>query len=475
MGNCCSNYAGMWRALREGNYSVKEINYGGADATVLRRNIGVPVVSLLDQNNIRYVFDVDLVEKVPFTLGNTVLRPAVLGGHCPGMLSNGDEHARRKKFSMAVIQRSLTGGRLFSALVEQLHKHTSAWADVGHNIYDFEDRANRFCADAVSEIILGGGAALPYESVRAWQNGLHSHRPRVPTLTRYWAKSQARQALPVLLANIRSAPAYEEIMQLGKTCGLTEEEATHELLYVIVGHALPQIQNPLLACLAAYAAMPDLDRRQMWEEMSKVLHHVGTFTEAMLGSMRCVESFILEVLRLRPPTELFFGRARKDFVVKTRDRETFQVHEGEVVCGSAFWAGRDPTSFRVPIMFRRNRFACPGSEATRSSLIFGRGPLTFLPNAENHQCPGLELAMSVLKPAMAWLLMFCKWKLTEEPKWSGKRRSRCGKPDNPMGMVTFKYYPTDVANYYPLPGVVPSNKKGKDSSPNVSSYVSSIL
>ncbi|XP_078591299.1 uncharacterized protein LOC144870683 [Branchiostoma floridae x Branchiostoma japonicum] len=475
MGNCCSNYAGMWRALQQGNYSIKEINYGGADATVLRRNIGVTVVSLLDQHNIRYVFDMDLVEKVPFTLGNTALRPAVLGGHCPGMLSNGVEHVRRKEFAMAVIQRSLTNS-LFSTMVEQLHAHTSKWATVGHNIYDFEDRVNRFCADAVSTVILG--TTLPYESVRAWQNGLHSHRPRVPTLGRYLAKSHALRALPVLLRNIRNAPAYEDIIHLGKTCGLTEEEATHEILYTIVGHALPQVQNPLLACLAAYAAMPDLDRRQMWEEMNKVLHNVGTFTEAVLSSMTCVESFILEVLRLRPPMEMFFGRARKDFIVKTRDREIFQVHEGEVVCGSAFWAGRDPTSFRVPIMFRRNRFACPGSEALRGSLIFGRGPLTFLPTTENHQCPGLELAMGVLKPSMAWLLMFCKWKLTEEPKWSGKKRSRCGKPDNPMGMVTFKYYPTDVANYYPLPGVTPSNEKGKpgkDNSPNVSSFVSSIL
>ena len=109
----------------------------------------------------------------------------------------------------------------------------------------------------------------------------------------------------------------------------------------------------------------------------------------MVQDMPFVQSFVYETLRLNPPVPLQYGRARKDFLLKSHD-SVFEVKRGELLCGYQKLPMMDPKVFNNPEIFDPERFMGDKGRQLLNYLYWSNGPQTAEPSPSNKQCPGKE-------------------------------------------------------------------------------------
>jgi hydroperoxide lyase len=183
--------------------------------------------------------------------------------------------------------------------------------------------------------------------------------------------------------------------------GIGRKDAINNLLFVLGFNAFGgfSVFLPFLVAKIGEAADPTGLRPRLREEVRAVMTSGATggadaeFGFKAVREMPLVRSTVYEMLRMQPPVPLQFGRARKDFVLRSHGAAAFQVAKGEVLCGYQPLAMRDPEVFDRPEEFVPERFLGDEGRALLQHLFWSNGPETAQPAAGNKQCAAKEVVV----------------------------------------------------------------------------------
>ncbi|CAN1843567.1 Linolenate hydroperoxide lyase, chloroplastic [Linum perenne] len=189
------------------------------------------------------------------------------------------------------------------------------------------------------------------------------------------------------LANFIKTQGHD-VVQLGVTeYGLTEEEAIHNLLFVLAFNSfegftllIPKLLTRLLDDSTGLQEKLRVEARQ---------NGGSDLTFASFKQMPLIQSFVYETLRIEPPVPTQFARARKDFTLSSSDA-SYEIKKGELLCGYQPLVMRDPTIFDDPESFKPDRFLGEKGAELLNYLYWSNGPETGSASESNKQCAGKE-------------------------------------------------------------------------------------
>jgi hydroperoxide lyase len=193
----------------------------------------------------------------------------------------------------------------------------------------------------------------------------------------------------------------KEVIKSGIEFGLSEDEAIHNLLFVLGFNSyggfsifLPNLINTIAN---GPTGLQDQLRKEAREKGGSTLGF------SSLKEMELINSVVYETLRLNPPVPLQFGRARKDFQLSTYD-SAFNVKKGELLCGYQKLVMRDPVVFNEPDQFIPDRFTKEKGAELLNYLYWSNGPQSGSPSVSNKQCAGKDIVTYTAALIVAHLL-----------------------------------------------------------------------
>ncbi|GJN18778.1 hypothetical protein PR202_gb05977 [Eleusine coracana subsp. coracana] len=178
-----------------------------------------------------------------------------------------------------------------------------------------------------------------------------------------------------------------------KEYGLSKKDAINNVLFVLGFNAFGgfSVFLPFLLADIGKPGDPTGLRKRLKQEVRQVLLDAGESSSPSIGfsavrEMPLLRSTVYEVLRMRPPVPLQFGRARKDFVLRSHGDDAFAVNKGDLLCGYQPLAMRDAKVFDRPDEFLPERFLGDQGQQLLQYLYWSNGPQTSQPDTGNKQC-----------------------------------------------------------------------------------------
>eukprot|EP00058_Branchiostoma_floridae_P013378 XP_002598866.1 hypothetical protein BRAFLDRAFT_125747 [Branchiostoma floridae] len=431
MGGVWSDTFGFIKGLVHGPHMMKP---EGEHPSVFRANPGVPAVVLLNRDTIQYAFNPETYEKEPYSFGPVCAAKDVVGGHCPSMFSNDEDHRRKKALLIDVYKQGQK--TLPSVFFSQIKAHFEEWSRL-EDVPDFEERVFHITSETLTEALFG--KKIDGRLCYTWGNGIPTDfRTWIPIPPAARKRRQAVEVLPALLKAIKETPKYQELVQLCHTHGVEVEEGILTILYGTLFNGCGAQTATIISSVACLHTLSDAEKNEIIQTTLQVLEKRGGISEESLSEMKTLESFILEVLRLHPPVFNYWALARKDLVISP-EKENIKVCKGERMVGSCFWAQRDGSVFPDPDRFRWNRFLDEDEQGgQKKHLFFPRGSWTEAADLDSHYCPGQDIGFFILKVLLAVLLGYCSWELKDAPVWSDNT-FRLGNPDDPVRLARFNF------------------------------------
>lgn len=186
-----------------------------------------------------------------------------------------------------------------------------------------------------------------------------------------------------------SAAVLDEAVKMG----LDRDEAAHSLVFATCFNSyggfkvfFPSLLKLVgLAGQAVHAALAE-------EVRDAVRAAGGQVTAAALEQMPLVKSAVYEALRLEPPVQFQYGKAKKDLVVSSHDA-SFQVKKGEVLFGYQPFATKDPKIFDDAEKYVAGRFVGDDGEKLLKYVLWANGPETDKPTVQNKMCAGRDFVV----------------------------------------------------------------------------------
>ncbi|XP_078573743.1 uncharacterized protein LOC144860421 [Branchiostoma floridae x Branchiostoma japonicum] len=415
----------------------------------VEKNIGFPCRVVTGNKAVQSVFDIDLFKKEEFCFGIGEVRKDFTEGVCPCIQSNGKVHEKNKGFLMEVIAKA--GENIPSSIALSVLSNVSKWCSTPMS--DFESKLADVAADAVLPNIFGESTSFPGEEIRLYRSGAIAVRSSVIKAFTGMNLDEERRAMTSILEKIKTSERYQQLLDLGKSHGLGEKEATAQLLFPVFINGAYGLAAHLVGTFACLDTVSAEDREELRQEALAALKKHGGLTHESLEEMPKIESFVLEVLRVcGNPVFWSTIATRPTNVEYTTDsgEHTLKIEEGERVYASSYWALRDPAVFDKPEDFLWRRFLGPEGEGLRKHHVTFHGRLTDTPAVNNHMCPGKDVSLSALKGSIAIFNTFFGWELQEPPFWTGKKLSRGSLPDNEVKIKSFwVQHPEDLKEVFP--------------------------
>lgn len=188
------------------------------------------------------------------------------------------------------------------------------------------------------------------------------------------------------LYNFVAGCGAEVVSRAEEEFGLTKEEAIHNILFVLGFNAYGGFSVFLPNLITTIGRdKTGLKQRLRDEVRTKIKSKEGDFSFKEIKDLELVRSTVYEVLRLKPPVPLQFGRAREDFVLRSNG-DRYDVRKGELLCGYQPLVMRDPDVFKRPEEFVADRFAGEEGRGLLNYLFWSNGPETGTPAVGNKQC-----------------------------------------------------------------------------------------
>ena len=188
--------------------------------------------------------------------------------------------------------------------------------------------------------------------------------------------------------------------------GIPREELLHNLVFLAIFNAYGgfKIFLPHLVKWLARGG-PALHARLADEVRAAVPADGGReITVSAVDRMPLVKSVVWEALRMNPPVEFQYGRARRDLVVESHDA-AYRVSKGELLFGYQPLATRDERVFKDAGEFVPERFVVDGGEQGRllGSVVWSNGAEDGEAAEGNKQCPGKDMVVAVGRLMVAQL------------------------------------------------------------------------
>ncbi|XP_072998936.1 allene oxide synthase 4-like [Typha latifolia] len=186
-----------------------------------------------------------------------------------------------------------------------------------------------------------------------------------------------------------------QILDQAQEMGLSRDEALHNIIFATIFNAYGGVKIflPVIFKWLAIAG-PNLHARLAREVRSVVRSDNGSLTPAGLDRMDLVKSVVWESLRMDPPVEYQYGRARSDLVIESHD-VAFRVKKGEMIFGYQPFATRDERVFVNGQEFVADRFVGKEGKKLLRYVVWSNGAETDEPSVTNKQCPGKDMVVTV--------------------------------------------------------------------------------
>ncbi|KAF0934420.1 hypothetical protein E2562_025029 [Oryza meyeriana var. granulata] len=377
------------------------------------------VVAVVDAAAFTALFDPALVDKRDILIGPYVPSVAFTGGTRVGVYLDTEEadHARTKAFSIDLLRRGARNWAaelrsavddMLAAVEEDLNKAADPAAASASYLIPLQKCIFRFLCKA----LVGADPAAdglvdrlgPY-ILDVWL-GLQLVPTQKVAVIPQPLEELLLHSFP--LPSFVVKPGYDLLYRFvekhgaaavsiaEKEHGISRKDAINNILFVLGFNAFGgfSVFLPFLVMEVGKSDRDDL-RRRLREEVRRVLGNGGAeagFTA--VREMALVRSTVYEVLRMQPPVPLQFGRARRDFVLRSHGGVAYEVGKGELLCGYQPLAMRDPAVFDRPEEFVPERFLGDEGEALLQYVYWSNGPETGEPSPGNKQCAAKEVVVA---------------------------------------------------------------------------------
>ncbi|XP_062217300.1 allene oxide synthase 4-like [Phragmites australis] len=398
--------------------------HGGA--TVLRVNMppgpflsgDSRVVAVLDARSFRVLLDDARVDKADTLDGTFMPSLALFGGYRPlAFLDAGDpRHTALKRVMIRLAAARMhhvapAFGAAFAATFDAVEADLETSGPVEFNKHNMRHMLDFTCAALFGGTLpskaMGDAAAakaykwlvfqlhpLASKAIKPWLlEDLLLHTFRLPPflVRRDYAD------LTAYFANV-AAGVLDEAEKTDPGA-IPREELLHNLIFLAIFNAYGgfKIFLPHLVKWLARGG-PELHAR-LADEVRAVVP-VGTdefVTLSAVEKMPLVKSVVWEALRMNPPVEFQYGRARQDLVVESHDA-AYEVKKGEMLFGYQPLATRDERVIQRGREFVPDRFAVATEGERRRLLehvVWSNGPESGAAAEGDKQCPGKDMVVAV--------------------------------------------------------------------------------
>ncbi|KAJ3705571.1 hypothetical protein LUZ61_009276 [Rhynchospora tenuis] len=379
------------------------------------------VVAVLDAKSFRILFDPSKIEKKDIVTGTYMPSLSLYSGIRPMIYLDTTEqlHSSLKSFSFHLLasrksQFIPTFLEAYSSLFDLIETKLASGPVEFNSLNQssaFDFTCNAFLGAVPSEVI-GSSAS---NKVAIWL--LLQLHPLASRLTKFipWPIDDLLLhcvPLPPCLARSDYEALEEFFSKAGESLledaankfGLSRHEALHNLIFMTSfnANAAFKIFMAIILKWLVYAG-ETLHHRLAHEIRSAVKSSNGTITLNALGNMELTKSVVLEALRLDPPVENQFGRARTDLIIESHDT-AFRVKKGELICGYQPLAMRDEKVFTNAEEFIPDRFVGEGKKLLEY-VYWSNGPETAAPTIGDKQCPAKDMVILVGRLFVAHLFL----------------------------------------------------------------------
>ncbi|KAK3420843.1 hypothetical protein EUGRSUZ_G00493 [Eucalyptus grandis] len=122
------------------------------------------------------------------------------------------------------------------------------------------------------------------------------------------------------------------ILDEAEKLGIDRDEACHNLVFLAGFNAYGGMKATLPILIKWVGSGGEDLHRQLAREIRSTVASEGGVTLAALDKMSLTKSVVYEVLRINPPVQFQYGKARRDMVVRSHDA-AFQIKKGEMIFG----------------------------------------------------------------------------------------------------------------------------------------------
>ncbi|KAK4793169.1 hypothetical protein SAY86_023604 [Trapa natans] len=369
-------------------------------------NVNPNVVAILDCESFSHLFDMEIVEKRNVLIGDFMPSVKFTGDMrvCAYLDPSEPQHAKIKSFGLDLLKRS---SRVW---IEELESGLGTmWDTIDLSVAKggsakYFSPLQKFLFHFLSKTIVGADPSsfsqeisdsghtimdkwLYLQILPAFYIG--SFQPLTEIFLHSWA-------YPFALVRGDYQKLYKfvekegnEAVERGKAeFGLNHEEAVHNLLFFLGFNAFGGFTAFLPTLINAIASeTTDLQERLRKEVRAKLGGAGVRLSFESVKEMELVKSVVYETLRLNPPVTTQFARAKKDFRLKSHD-SSFDIKQGELLCGYQRLAMRDPKVFHDPEKFDPDRFL--KKPELLNYLYWSNGSQRSSPSPSNKQCPGKD-------------------------------------------------------------------------------------
>ncbi|MQM01053.1 hypothetical protein Taro_033797 [Colocasia esculenta] len=152
-------------------------------------------------------------------------------------------------------------------------------------------------------------------------------------------------------------------------------------------------------------------QKKLVEEMERVIREHGEIKEENIHKMEYLSAVVMEGLRRHPPAYFLLPhRASSDASIGG-----YSIPKDSTVHFMVGDMGLDEKNWSDPLEFKPERFLLGGAECHKLGVVVGKEEIKMMPfGAGRRACPGLGLAMLLLKYFVANLVTQYDWKAVEE-------------------------------------------------------------
>ncbi|CAH1425954.1 unnamed protein product [Lactuca virosa] len=366
------------------------------------------VVAVLDSKSFTILFNNDKVEKKNILDGTYMPSTSFFGGYrvCAFLDTTESNHHALKSFFLSFLASShkkfipylrTSLSELFENLENEITDKKSA---------DFNKHSDNLAFDFVFKLVTG---VLPSETK------LNSKGPGIITT---WL---ALQLAPLGTAGLKYVPGFLEdiihtvrlpffliksgykklynavfdsaslLLDEAEKLGMKREEACHNLVFLTGFNAFGGMKVLFPTLIKWIGSGGESLHRRLAEEIRAVVKEEGDITFSALEKMPLTKSAVYETLRIDPPVQFQYAKAREEIVVESHDA-AFQIKKGEIIFGYQPLATKDPKVFENPDDFIADRFVGEG-EKLINYVYWSNARETEQPSAENKQCPAKDLVV----------------------------------------------------------------------------------
>ncbi|KAK9066697.1 hypothetical protein SSX86_014020 [Deinandra increscens subsp. villosa] len=190
------------------------------------------------------------------------------------------------------------------------------------------------------------------------------------------------------------------VVKQAETLGIPREEALNNILFAVCFNSFGEHFNyfdktPLIQTftLKWIGFAGENLHTQLAQEIRGAIttYGDGKVTTAAIDQMPLMKSVVYESLRIEPPVQFQYGKAKSDFTIESHEA-TFEVKEGEMLFGYQPFATKDPKVFDRPEEFVPDRFVGEG-EGLLKYVMWSNGPETGSTSVGNKQCAGKDFVV----------------------------------------------------------------------------------